>query len=234
MTLNCVIIDNEQTAKELLAGYVSKTPFLKLVGSYTSPLEAIKVLHNENIDLIFLETELQEMSGIEFTRILSPSTKIVFTTSTAKYAIDAFKVNAVDYLLKPLTFDAFMETVRKCYKMQVKEEEKERINEFLFIKNDYKLTKVFFDDILYINGQKDYVKFYMTDGSTITSLLNMKNIEDKLPKSLFLRVHRSYIINTKKIGMIDKFRFVIGNEFIPISETYKQDVTDFINSHTIS
>lgn len=234
MTFNCAIIDNDPAANDLLVSYVRQTPSLNLLGTFSSPLDAMKIIHEETIDVLFLEVNMKEMSGIEFAKILPSKVKVIFVTSDSKYAIDAFQVNAAGYLLKPLEYDGFAKTIEKLQNITNDSDQTENPDDFIFIKSDYKLIKLFYKDILYINGQKDYVKFYLANGTSFTSLMNMKNIDNYLPKPLFMRVHRSYIINTTKIDMIDKFRFVINNDYVPISETYKEDILSFINKHVIA
>lgn len=236
MTLNCAIIDDEPLAAELLASYAKKTSFINLTGTYDSAVSAIKELRANPADIIFLDIQMPELSGIEFARILPKDTKIIFTTAFDQYAIEAYKVNAIDYLLKPVSYKEFLSAVNKAidyfstvYKKEVYEKDR-----FMFVKTDYKLQRVAFDDIVYIEGLKDYIRIYLEDGSKVTSLMNMKNLEDFLPKPNFLRTHRSYIVNTSKITVIDKFRIVFGDVVIPISDTYKDALTEYFERYTLS
>ncbi len=220
MILNCIIIDDEPLATDLLKSYAEKVSFLNVIGAYNSAVEAIKEIKNNPIDIIFLDIQMPELSGLEFSKILPPTTNIVFTTAFKQYAIDGYKVNALDYLLKPISFETFVETCNK---------------RFIFIKSDYKLIKINFDDIAYIEGLKDYVKFYLTnDEPPVMSLMNMRSVEEKLPKPEFLRSHRSYIVHLPMVKMVDRMRFVIGDSFIPISESYKDSINKFIEIHTLS
>lgn len=234
MTLNCVIIDDEPLAAELLASYVEKVDFLHLQGAFNSATEAIKTVREKKIDLIFLDIQMPELSGLEFARIIDEETRIVFTTAFSQYAIDGYKVNALDYLLKPISFERFMEVANKALSWF---ESRNRMlsmknDRFIFIKSEYKLQKVDFDDILYVEGVKDYVKFYLKDGN-VMSLMNMKKVEEFLPKPEFMRIHRSYIVHMSKVDMIDRFRFVIGSEYLPVSESYKETVQKYIEDHTL-
>ena len=236
--MTCAIIDDEPLAAELLASYAQKTTFLELVGTYNSAIEAMKVIRTTPVDLLFLDIQMPELSGLEFATILSPKTMIVFTTAFDRYAVESYKVNAIDYLLKPIAYDAFLHSANKALQMletrstqkSVKSEER-----FFYVKSEYKLIRILIDDILYIEGLKDYVKIRLAaPQKSVNCLMNMKALEDYLPKQDFMRVHRSYIVNLKRVEAIDRLRVVIGDTFIPISDTYKDAVTQFIASHTVS
>ena len=236
--MTCAIIDDEPLAAELLASYAQKTTFLELVGTYNSAIEAMKVIRTTPVDLLFLDIQMPELSGLEFATILSPKTMIVFTTAFDRYAVESYKVNAIDYLLKPIAYDAFLHSANKALQMletrstqkSVKSEER-----FFYVKSEYKLIRILIDDILYIEGLKDYVKIRLAaTQKSVNCLMNMKALEDYLPQQDFMRVHRSYIVNLKRVEAIDRLRVVIGDTFIPISDTYKDAVTQFIASHTVS
>ena len=236
--MTCAIIDDEPLAAELLASYAQKTTFLELVGTYNSAIEAMKVIRTTPVDLLFLDIQMPELSGLEFATILSPKTMIVFTTAFDRYAVESYKVNAIDYLLKPIAYDAFLHSANKALQMletrstqkSVKSEER-----FFYVKSEYKLIRILIDDILYIEGQKDYVKIRLAaPQKSVNCLMNMKALEDYLPQQDFMRVHRSYIVNLKRVEAIDRLRVVIGDTFIPISDTYKDAVTQVIASHTVS
>ena len=236
MTLNCVIIDDEPLAAELLASYAEKIPFLILQGTFNSATEAIKTIREKKIDLIFLDIQMPELSGLEFAKIIGEKTRIVFTTAFSQYAIEGYKVNALDYLLKPISFEKFLEVAQKALtyfegknKLLAMKEDR-----FIFIKSEYKLQKVNFDDILYIEGVKDYVKFYVKDNPKgIMSLMNMKKVEEYLPQPEFMRIHRSYIVHMPEVKLIDRFRIVMNNQYLPISESYKDIVQKYVEEHTL-
>lgn len=236
MILNCAIIDDEPLAAELLAGYANKTPFLNLIGTYNSAVSAIRELKLNPVDIIFLDIQMSELSGIEFARILPRETKIIFTTAFDQYAVEAYKVNAIDYLLKPVSYNEFVKSVNKAidYFSTVYKKEAYEKDRFMFVKSDYKLQRVAFDDILYIEGLKDYIRIYLENGQRIMSLMNMKNLEDFLPSPNFMRTHRSYIVNMSKITVIDKFRIIFGNTQIPISDSYKEAVQSYFDKYTLS
>lgn len=236
MTLNCIIIDDEPLAANLLASYVQRTPFLHLTGCYNSAIAAIKSIRESRIDLLFLDIQMPELSGIEFASIIPKETKIVFTTAFSQYALDGYKVDALDYLLKPISYDDFLRSANKAYLWHT-EHSKQQIytqDRFIFIKSDYKLIKVRFDDLLFVEGVKDYVKIYLDNElPPIMTLLNMKKLEESLPQPEFMRTHRSYIVHMHKVEQIDRFRIVFGDHFIPISESYKENVQRYLDSHTV-
>lgn len=236
MILTCAIIDDEPLAAELLESYAKKTPELHLVGVYGSAVEAMKELRNNPVDLLFLDIQMPELSGMEFAGILPKKTKVFFTTAFDRYAIDGYKVNAVDYLLKPISYDSFVLSVNRVLERcrDVDRQDVMSADGFVYVKSEYKLVKINFDDILYIEGVKDYVKIYFRDRrKPVMSLMNMKKLEDYLPKSQFMRVHRSFIVNMSVADMIDRGRIVAGDTFIPVSESYKEQVQEYIDRHTL-
>ena len=226
MILTCAIIDDEPLAAELLESYAKKTPELHLVGVYGSAVEAMKELRNNPVDLLFLDIQMPEPK----------KTKVIFTTAFDRYAIDGYKVNAVDYLLKPISYDSFVLSVNRVLERcrDVDRQDVMSADGFVYVKSEYKLVKINFDDILYIEGVKDYVKIYFRDRrKPVMSLMNMKKLEDYLPKSQFMRVHRSFIVNMSVADMIDRGRIVAGDTFIPVSESYKEQVQEYIDRHTL-
>ncbi len=237
MTLNCVIIDDEPLATGLLESYAQKIPFLNILGVYNSASDAIRTIRENTIHLLFLDIQMPEISGLEFARIIDKDTRIVFTTAFSQYAIDGYKVNALDYLLKPISFEKFLETADKAlewFESQTKQKSMVQ-DRFIFLKSEYKLQKINFDDILYVEGLKDYVKIYLKDSSkNVMSLMNMKKIEEYLPKPEFMRIHRSYIVHVKEVETIDRFRMVIGNQYLPISDSYKDTVQKFLELHSLT
>lgn len=236
MIITCAIIDDEPLAAGLLESYAKKTPFLKLTGTYNSAIEAMRELRTEPVQLLFLDIQMPELSGIEFAKILPVTTKIIFTTAFQQYAVEGYKVAALDYLLKPVSFDDFLKSANKAldYFVVLQRQQMMKQDRFLFVKSDYKLMQVCFDDILYVEGLKDYVRFYLKGGQRIMSLMNMKKLEDYLPKPEFLRVHRSYIVHMTVIPSIERARIVFGDQFIPVSDSYKEEVQHYLDEHTLS
>lgn len=242
MTIKCAIIDDEPLALGLIAGYVKKTPTLELCGTYSSAVQAMKMLPENPVDLLFLDIQMPELNGLEFSKMVPEKTRIVFTTAFEQYAIDGYRANALDYLLKPISYADFSEAVGRAiewFNLKLKAEGEKTPNtdgnpNYIYVKSDYKLIQVELDKILYIEGLKDYVKIYTEDNPRpILSLISMKALEERLPAERFLRVHRSFIVQKQKIKIIDKGRIVLGKEYIPISETYKTMLQDYVNKHTI-
>lgn len=242
MTIKCAVIDDEPLAMGLIAGYIKKTPNLELCGTYSSAVQAMKMLPENPVDLLFLDIQMPELNGLEFSKMVPEKTRIVFTTAFGQYAIDGYRVNALDYLLKPISYADFIEAVNRAtewFNLKLKSENDKSSDtsynpDYIYVKSDYKLIQIELDKILYIEGLKDYVKIYTEDNPRpILSLISMKSLEEKLPEERFLRVHRSFIVQKQKIKIIDKGRIVFGKEYIPISETYKTMLQDYVNKHTI-
>ena len=239
MTIKCAIVDDEPLAVDLLASYVEKTPFLELCGKYNNATDALHGIGEQPVDLLFLDIQMPELNGLELSKMIPESTRIVFTTAFNQYAIDGFRVNALDYLLKPISYADFMEACNKALQwFQLTQQSDQpavaKVEEeptSIFVKSEYKLLQINLDDIRYIEGLKDYVKIYTEQSPhPILSLMNMKAIEQMLPTSRFIRVHRSFIVQKSKIREIERNRIVFGNVYIPIGDSYKQAFQNFINS----
>lgn len=243
MLLRCIIIDDEPLALELLQCYVEKTPFLQLVGTYSSAVQAMNDMSSKDpVQLLFLDIQMPGLNGLEFSKLVSPQTRIVFTTAFGQYALDSYKVNALDYLLKPISYTDFLQAVNKAvnwFELQEKgrnssSESDSTSANFIYVKSDYKLVQIPLEKILYIEGLKDYIKIHLeNEPKAILSLLSMKSMEEKLPSDRFIRVHRSFIVQKSKIKVIDRGRIVFNKEYIPISDSYKQDLLIYINNHSI-
>ena len=235
MTITCAIIDDEPLAAGLLESYARKTPYLQLVGTYNSAILAMKDLRESPVQLLFLDIQMPELSGIEFAKILPKDTRIIFTTAFPQYAVKGYKVNALDYLLKPISYDDFLKSTDKALEWFsiIQRQDAYRRDRFMFVKTDYKLQRVNLDDILFIEGLKDYVRFYLKNGEKVMSLMSMKKLEEYLPRPEFLRTHRSYIVHMTETPLVDRFRIVFGENYIPISENYKDDVQNFFDIHTL-
>jgi DNA-binding LytR/AlgR family response regulator len=236
MILNCWIVDDEPLALSLLESYVQKTSFLRLTGKYSSAKSAMEHIAEEKVDVLFLDIQMPEINGMELARTLSRHTRVIFTTAFSEYALEGYKVSAIDYLLKPFSFDEFLTAARKAldwFEMIEAKPKGEKTDENVgfFVRSDYKLVHILYDDVLYIEGLKDYVKIYTEhDPKPILSLMSLKQLEEELPADRFMRVHRSYIIHKKKIVSINKNRIVIGKKQIPVGETYRQQFHTFIGN----
>lgn len=238
MELTCWIIDDEPLAIELLESYVAKTSFLKLTGSYSSPIQAMQDSTTQSVDIIFLDIQMPEISGMEFAQFIKDDTRIIFTTAFSEYALEGYRVDALDYLLKPITYTKFLEASRKAVKwFEMKKAATGKVStashgqeeEQMFVKADHKLIRILYKDILYIEGWKDYVKIHLKDKPhPILSLMSMKGLEETLPASKFIRIHRSFIIQKNKIDSISKNRVTIGDKELPIGESYKEEFNKII------
>ena len=234
--LKCCVIDDEPLAQELIKGYIERTPFLEYVASFSSASMAIKTIIETEIDLVFLDIQMSELNGIEFARVIPSRCKIIFITAYDNYAVDAFRANATDYLLKPVDYLDFMTSVNKALQLiqleQKAHKEVPQEEDFVIVKSEYKLIQIAISKILFIESVKDYVRIYLDNDTAVMSLMSIKNIEDRLPKSRFLRVHRSFIVQTSKIKLIERNRIVFGKQYIPVSDTYKPAFIDYINRHS--
>ena len=238
ITIRCCVIDDEPLAAQLIAAYIEKIPFMELVGVYASAQDAIKPILDENIDVVFLDINMPQLNGIEFAKIVPSRSRVIFTTAYDNYAIQGFKVNALDYLMKPISYEEFVGAANKALQWaelsrQASAQADNR--EYIIVKSEYKLIQIAVNDILYIEGLKDYVKIYLEkEQKCIMTLMSMKVLERHLPMSKFLRVHRSYIVNTSKIKVVERNRIVFGSQYIPVSESYKQAFADYISTHSIA
>jgi len=227
-------MDDEPLALKLLSGYVRKTVFLSLLGEFDNPFSAMEFLENNKVDLIFLDIQMPDLNGIEFARTITGNSKIIFTTAFEKYALEGFRLEAIDYLLKPFSYEEFLVTAKKAKKQITLEQQVastvEANNEFLFLKSDYKIRRINLGDILYIEGLKDYVKvFVKNEPKPVLTISSMKQIEAKLPSSQFMRVHRSFIVNLNRIETIERFRIVFGHVYIPVSDQYKEKFQEYVS-----
>ncbi len=238
MKIRCIAVDDEPLALDIIESYISKLPFLELVQTCASATEAMQVLQEEQIDLMFLDIEMPELTGIQFLNILKKQPLIIFTTAYPDYALEGFNQDAVDYLLKPIPFDRFLKAVTKAQERLQRHEKTPEPQtsapeqDFMFVKADYKSIRVDFKDILWIEGLKDYIIIQTKDQKIIT-LLSMNKMMEKLPDSKFLRVHRSYIVSLQKIDSIEKSRIRIGSKEIPIGEVYREQFLKWVEENNI-
>ena len=231
--LRCAVIDDEPLAVELMESYVRRTPFLQLEGSFGSGTAAFEALHEHPVELLYCDIQMPELNGLEFSTMVDSGTRIVFTTAFDQYAIDGYKVNALDYLLKPISYVDFLQAANKAVQwFELLQQPKEEIQS-IFVKSEYKLVQIELSKILYIEGLKDYLKIYEEDSpKPILSLMSMKAMEELLPASRFMRVHRSYIVQKNKIRIIDRGRIVFGKNYIPISDSYKLAFQEFLDQRS--
>lgn len=231
--LNCIIVDDEPLALDLVEGYVKKTPFLELKGKCFNTFEAIQQLNKEKIDLIFLDIQMPDMNGLDFSKTLAPETKIIFTTAFKDYAFDGFKVNAVDFLLKPFNYAEFLTASNKALERfaLILDKKSNTDSNFMFVKSEYKQIKINFNEVYYFEGLKDYIKIWLsTQAKPVLTLMSLKTLEEELPVEKFMRVHRSFIIALDKIQAIERGQVLIHNQRITIAEQYKTKFQQFIET----
>ncbi|MFC5411978.1 LytR/AlgR family response regulator transcription factor [Larkinella bovis] len=246
MTLNCIAVDDEPLALGLVCAFIEKTPFLKLAGRYSSAVEALQGLHEHPVDLLFLDIQMPDLTGMELARVMERnqtghSPRIIFTTAFNHFALEGYKVDALDYLLKPFNYEEFLRAANKArayfelIKRPAVVQAPEPEDEYLFLKVEYQLVRIAFNDILYIEGLKDYVKVHLKKErpeavpKPILSLTSLKALEDKLPARRFMRVHRSFIVALDKIEAVTRNSIQIGSATIPVSDQHKDAFNQFLS-----
>lgn len=225
MPINCVVIDDEQPAIRQMEVYIERIPFLKLLKSFDNAIESLSFLQNNQVDLLFLDIEMEGFTGLQMIKALHHKPKIILTTAYDQYALDAYNLNVSDYLLKPISFERFVIAIDRIYEAfrngkSMASDESQYKKDYFFVKTDYKMQRVDFKDILYVEGMKEYLRIHTTKAK-IMVLQNFKNLEDSLPLNQFIRVHKSYLVAINKIESLERNRIKIGEKLIPVSETYK-------------
>lgn len=234
MKINCCIVDDEPLALDLLERYVEKTDFLELKGKCSSAVDAIKILNRNKIDVLFLDIQMPDINGLEFSKVIDPKIKVVFTTAFDQYAIEGYKVNALDYLLKPISYDEFHTSALKCQGTIMSTiTVEENTQQFIFVKSEYKQVKIEFSNILYIEGLKDYVKIWLkSETKPILTIMSLKLLEQSL-SSNFMRIHRSFIVALDKVTSFEKGQVLIGDSVrITVAEQYKKKFNDFLSDNS--
>ena len=237
--IRCIAIDDEPLALKQIADYISKTPFLELAGLCESALQALELLDKTPVDLMFVDVNMPDLSGMDFVKTLENPPFIVFVTAYSEYALEGFRVDAIDYLLKPISYSDFLKSVNKVKAwfdaMQQKPAEVMSNKDFLFIKSEYKILRINFDDINYIEAMSEYIRIHLVNSKPVMTQLSMKSIEDQLPDDRFMRVHRSFIINLSKISVIERNRIIFdGTVYIPVSDQYKSKFQNYIDQNFLS
>ncbi|MEI6883716.1 MAG: LytTR family DNA-binding domain-containing protein [Bacteroidota bacterium] len=237
--IRCIAIDDEALALDLLEDNIRKIPFLDLAGRFTNAFEALNLMKEQPIDLLFLDIQMPDISGIQFLKSLQQKPVVIFTTAFSKYALEGFELDVIDYLLKPYSFGRFLKAVNKAHEFLELHEKVREMNKkpafgshYLFVRADYKLVKIDIQEILFIEGLKDYVKIYCGDKPVLTQM-SMKSIEEKLPAIDFIRVHRSFIVAFDKIDFIHKSFISIRGREIPLSDHYKENFISLVQKNKI-
>ncbi len=239
MIIKCIAIDDEPLAVKKIAGYIQKIPFLELVAECRSAFEAMEVINNQPVQLLFIDINMPDLSGLDFVKSLPYKPYIVFTTAYSEYAVEDFQVEATDYLLKPITFPNFLKAANKVKNLieLTENSQKETLKttqNHLFVKSEYKLIRVELDDIKYIESQHEYIKIHLTNSEPVTTKLTMKSMEEQLPSDKFMKVHISYIVNLSRISVIERNRIVFDNKvFIPISDQYKEKFQGYVDQNFV-
>lgn len=218
--INCIVVDDEELARALLITYIQKLDYLNLVGEAENPLEALQLMKEHDVDVLFLDIQMPEIKGTDFAKMVDSNTKIIFTTAYSQYALEGYELNAVDYLLKPITFERFVTAVNKVKPSKIIEK-----NDTITIKSGYDLHKVKYEDILYVVSDSEYVTFHLGDKKIISNQ-RLKALEQELPSSMFMRVHRSYIINKNSVTGLKGRDLLLSDVIIPVSDSYYDQVKE--------
>jgi two-component system LytT family response regulator len=231
--IRCLVVDDEPLAIDLLEDYISKIPFLSLIKSFQNPIEALSEVQEGNVDLVFLDVQMPELTGMQFLKIANGKCKVILTTAYPQYALEGYEHNVLDYLLKPIAFDRFYKAAQKAKESicnisataapvveAASPIQQTIINDFIFVKTEYKIQKIYLNDILFIEGLKDYISIF-TKNERIITLQSMKKMDEALPHHLFVRVHKSYIVALDKIESIERSRIAIADKIIPIGDTFR-------------
>lgn len=221
--INCLLIDDEPLALQLLEDFVKKTPYLKLAGKFEEPLQALPLIESQQIDLLFLDIKMPDITGIEFFKSLTHKPEVIFTTAYSEFAIDGFELKAMDYLLKPVSFEKFITATNRVKEyVEFKNNREVKSRDYFFINVSHKLHKLFYDDILYLEGYKDYTKVYLSSAvSPLLILHNLKYFEDMLNQNEFIRIHRSYIVSIRKVNTVSRKSVTIQSNTLPVSDNYR-------------
>jgi two-component system LytT family response regulator len=234
MQIKCIAIDDEPLALKQIGSYIEKTPFLELAARCQNAFEAMEILANNEIDLMFVDINMPDLSGIDFVKSLTRKPKIIFTTAYSEYAMDGFKVDAIDYILKPISYAVFLKAANKAktwFELNHKQAETiQTTKDCIFVKSEYKLIRILLDDIKYIESSNEYIQIHLLNDEPITTLIRLKVIEEQLPKEKFMRVHRSFIVNLDKVKVIERNRIIFDhNVYIPVGDQYKESFQAYID-----
>jgi two-component system, LytTR family, response regulator LytT len=236
MTIRCLAIDDEPLALKQIGTYIKKTPFLELVALRKSGFDALEYISSDKPDLIFVDINMPDLNGMDFVKSLKVKTYIIFTTAYTEYAAEGFKVDAIDYLLKPIGYNDFLKAVNKVKTLidskEIHSVQVKTSPDHLFVKSEYKLLRIELSKIKYIESMHEYVRIHLTDEKPVMTLVSMKSIEEQLPSDRFMRVHRSYIVNLERVKVIERNRIVFDNNvYIPVGDQYKNTFQHFIEKY---
>lgn len=237
-TIQCLIVDDEPLALDILERYVNKTPFLELVHRCSSAIEALEILRHESVELIFIDIQMPDLNGIELSRLISKEIRVVFTTAFHEFALEGFKVNALDYLLKPFNYEEFLRAATRASEWFLKcspaSEIRSSGRDYIFVKSEYKLVKIEFSQVIYFEGLKDYIKIITKNNpKAILTLMSLKNLEASLPTTSFMRIHRSYIIALNEITAVERNQVIMSDKLrITVADPYKERFQSYISEQS--
>ena len=231
--IKCIAIDDEPLALKQIVGYIEKTPFLSISGQFASALQALQFIRENEVDLMFVDINMPDLSGMDFIKSLSNPPRVIFTTAYSEYAIEGFRVDAVDYLLKPISYSEFLRAADKANERYTTKNESpvtlQHDDEFLFVKSEYKIIRINYKDIRYIEGMREYVRIFIDNHEPVMSLMSIKKLAEHLPEREFMRVHRSFVVNLNKITTVERNRIIFDNKiYIPVSEQYNAQFQKFL------
>lgn len=229
--MKCLALDDEPLALEIIEDFAAKAPFPMQVKAFSNPALALRYLQEEQVDLLFLDIKMPDITGIQLLKSLKHPPLVIFTTAYQEYAMDGFNLDVIDYLLKPIPFERFLKAVTKAQEYSAVSQPKSKNNDYIFVKTEYKIIKINLDDILYIEALKDYIKIYTLHQPVLT-LKSLKAFESRLPRDKFIRVHRSYVVAMNKINSVERNTVMIANQPIPISEGYRDRFYDVITKYS--
>ena len=237
--IKCIAIDDEPLALKQIESYVNKTPGFELLQGFESAMQAFSFLEKNEVDLMYVDINMPDLNGMDFVKSLTNAPKVIFTTAYSEYAIEGFKVDAVDYLLKPIGYADFVKACKKAKeRLQPKEVEPAKVEsneEFLFIKSEHKILRINLSEIKYIESMREYVRIFIDGQKPVMTLMSMKKMEDHLPVSKFMRVHRSFIVNLSKIVHVERHRIVFDSKtYIPVSDQYKEKFQNFLDENFLT
>lgn len=231
--IKCIVVDDEPLAVEMLATYIRKAPSLELAGTFTDPVQAVSAMAEIKPDLVFMDIQMPDLNGLELARLIPEDTRIIFTSAFRQYAFESYEVEALDYILKPIRYQKFLEAISKAEKWMANRPEKSRRSAFIKTEREYR--NIEFDQILYVAGMKDYVLIHLaSEPEPIVTHITLKAIEEKLPSDMFMRVHRSYIVALDKITAIDSCGDILIDKIsVPVSDSYRKEIEKHVKENLL-
>jgi len=233
--INCIAIDDEPLALKQIDGYIAKTPFLNLVASFESALEVLNYLNDNKVDLMFVDIQMPDLNGMDMVKSLKNRPEVIFTTASKEFAVEGFKIDALDYVLKPIDYASFLKAANKAKEyFELRNMQPDKLtanNNYLFIKSEHKIVRIEIDKILFIEGMSEYVRIHLENAKPVMSLIRMKSIEQRIPSTQFMRVHRSFIVNLTKITTIERNCIVFDKIYIPVGDKYRNIFQSYIDEN---